>query len=352
MKSPTLEDVARFAGVSRGTVSNVFNNPGIVSEAVREKVEAAAGQLGYAGPDPRGRLLQTGKVNAIGVITVGESRIATMFTGYFPAFLVGVAEVCDERGSSLTLISGVADERTRGIRDAVVDGFIISRAHEPILIDSLRRRRLPFVIIDDDGGPETSSVRGDARSGCQRAATHLIDLGHRRFAIMSFLRDLGPATYHPPGEVRSPWIAGMPLDQEKYRGYADAFRRVGIDIGDVPVVQANPWDRDAAALILDKAPDATAILSMSDMQAIAILEEAQRRGRSVPEQLSVVGYNDIPQAALAHPPLTTVVSDGLVRGRRAAQLLFDGGPVRNEVLPTSLVVRGSSGPVAARDRAT
>ena len=226
----TLMDVARAAGVSRSTVSYVFNNPERVGRSMRLRVEAAARQLGFAGPDPKGRLLRAGKVNAIGVIAAGAYNMASMFTGYFPSFLAGVAEICDERGASLTLVSGLVDDKTFGIRNALVDGFILSRPHDAELIESLELRKLPFVVIDVDGGSDVSSVNIDARSGCRAAGQHLIDLGHRRFAIMSFLRDLGPAVVHAPKRGRRLEVAGMPLDQQKYLGYADALAGAGVNI--------------------------------------------------------------------------------------------------------------------------
>jgi len=345
----TLEDVARAAGVSRSTVSYVFNNPGRVGREMRLRVEEAARRLGFAGPDPKGRLLRAGKVNAIGVIPPGAYSMASMFTGYFPRFMAGVAEVCDERGASLTLVSGLDDDKTWGIRNALVDGFIVSPPHDAEMIESLALRKLPFVVIDIDGDAKVSSVNIDARSGCRDVARHLLELGHRRFAILSFLRDLGPAIVHPPRPGRGPGVAGMPLDQQKLLGYADALSPAGIDIDEIPVVQAHPWDRTAAALLLDAAPDATAILSMADLQAIEMVGEVRRRGLSVPGDLSVVGFNDIPEAAPAN--LTTVDSNGIEKGRRAARLVFTSGPARHVKLPTTLVVRGTTAPPAAR-RAT
>lgn len=342
----TLEDVAKAAGVSRSTVSYVFNNPERVGRDMRLRVEEAARRLGFAGPDPKGRLLRAGKVNAIGVIPAGVYKMSSMFMGYFPRFMIGVAEACDEHGASLTLVSGVADDKTHGIRNALVDGFILSRPHDSELIESLASRKLPFVVIDVDGDEKVNSVNIDARSGCRAITEHLLDLGHRRFAIMSFLRDLGPAIIHPPGRGRGLGVAGMALDQQKLLGYADALSEAGIDVDEIPVVQAHPWDRSAAALILDAAPDATAILSMADLQAILVIEEAKRRGLAVPRDLSIVGFNNIPEAAPAN--LTTVDSNGAEKGRVAARLVFAAGPVRHETLPTWLVVRETTAPPAKR----
>jgi DNA-binding LacI/PurR family transcriptional regulator len=140
----------------------------------------------------------------------------------------------------------------------------------------------------------------------------------------------------------------MPTDQEKFHGYANALSEVGLDINDVPMVQADPWDRDAARMMLDAAPDATAILSMTVMQAIAVIKEARRRGLSVPRDLSVVGYNDIPDAERSDPPLTTVDSLGAQKGHIAARIVFEGGPPRHEILEPRLIMRASTGPAPMR----
>ena len=136
----------------------------------------------------------------------------------------------------------------------------------------------------------------------------------------------------------------MDIGREKLAGYADVLAEAGIAIDDVPMVQAHPWERDAARLILDVAPEATAIPSMSAMQAIAVMDEARLRGLVVPRDLSVVGYNDIPEAARANPPLTTVDGMNVEKGRVAGRLLLEGGPVRREMLATRLLVRGSTAP--------
>jgi DNA-binding LacI/PurR family transcriptional regulator len=248
----------------------------------------------------------------------------------FDLFLLGVAEVCDEFGANLVIVHGRTDNG--GIKTALVDGFIFGRVEHPHEVEPARLRRLPFAVVDFDPGPGISSVRVDARMGCYAAAKHLIELGRRRFGIVSFLRTPGSARLHPPGQSRSPEVAGMPTDQEKLRGYADALFEAGLDVNGVPMVQADPWNPAALSMILDAAPDATAILSMSVMQAIGVIKEARRRGLSVPRDLSVVGYNDIPDAERSDPPLTTVDGLGLLKGRTAARIVFENGPPRHEIL--------------------
>lgn len=339
-----LIDVAKAAGVSRSTASNVFNNPEIVRTEVRERVEAAARALGYAGPDPKGRLLRAGKYNAIGVVPSGNWGVAdTLRNPVFQHFLLGVGEVCDDIGANLVVTSDVGRNPST-VKTALVDGFIFARIDQVTEVEPARLRRLPFVVVDVDAGPEISSVRVDARAGCYAAARHLVDLGHRRFAILSFLRDFGPACLYPAGEPRGPEAAGMPTDQDKLAGYTDAFTEAGIAIDDVPIVQAHPWDREAAAMLLDAAPGATAVLSMAVMQGLAVLDEARRRGLVIPRDLSVIGYNDIPDAAVSDPPLTTVDGMGLEKGRIAARMIAEGGGIRREVLVPKLIVRGSTAP--------
>lgn len=343
LPKPTLLDVAKKAGVSRSTVSNVYSRPELVRQEVRDLVAAAAQTLGYLGPDPRGKLLRKGKFDAIAIVPPGEWGVAnSIINPVYRQFLFGVGETCDDVGANLVIIP---DRKANGgVSTALVDGFIFGRIEHISETEPARLRRLPFVVVDADAGPDVSSVRVDTRKGGYLAAHHLTELGHRRFGIMSFLRGFGPARFHPSGVARGPEAAGMETDQEKFRGYADALAEVGLDIADVPVLQAHPWDREAAGMMLDQAPGATAILSMSVMQGIAVIEEAQRRGLSVPRDLSVVGFNEIAEAATCNPPLTTVDGRSAEKGRLAARIIFDAGPVRREILQPDLIVRASTAP--------
>lgn len=342
-----LIDVAKAAGVSRSTASNVFNNPDMVRPKLRQRVEAAARELGYLGPDPKGRLLRDGKFNAIAVLPPSSWGVAdSLRNPVYDQVLQGIGEVCDEVGANLVIIPDRPDNH--GIKNALVDGFIFGRAGHLSEIEPARLRRLPFAVVDFDPGPNISSVRVDARAGAYAAARHLTGLDHRRFGIISFMRSSTPAHLYPAGAPRPAEAAGMPTDQEKYRGYAEALAEAGIEIADIPMVQADPWDTAAAAMILDAAPEATAILSMGVQQGISVVNEARRRGKSVPRDLSVVGYNDIPDALRSDPPLTTVDGMSIQKGRAAARMVFAGGPPRHEIIPPQFILRGSTGPAPAR----
>jgi DNA-binding LacI/PurR family transcriptional regulator len=336
-----LIDVARAAKVSRSTASNVFSNPDRVRQNLRERVHLAAKKLGYLGPDPKGRILRAGKLNSIGVVSPGQWGVAdTLRNPVFAQFLMGVAQACDEAGASMVIVPDKPGHE--GIRSALVDGFIFGRIELLNQLEPAQLRRLPFAVVDYNAGRSVNSVRVDARAGAKAAAQHLIDLGHRRFGILSFLRGMGPARVFPPGAGRPKSMAGMAIDQEKLQGYAEAFAAAGINIDDVPVVQAEPWDERAAGVMLDEARGATAILSMAVMQAIALIREAERRGINVPADLSIVGFNDIPEAAKCTPPLTTVDSCTMEKGRVAAEIVLVGTEAKRHVLQPKLLVRGST----------
>jgi DNA-binding LacI/PurR family transcriptional regulator len=349
-----LLDVARAAGVSRSTASNVFAHPERVREELREQVLAAANALGYGGPSPAGRLLRLGKVNAIGVTPPGAYGTNVAFSNpYLREFLCGVSTECDLRGASLTIVSGIGPDKTAGIKNSLVDGFILHQIEDAALIET-RRRRLPFVLIDSQGDAETSFVRIDDRGGGFLAAKHLTDLGHRRFAIISVLRhDLGDLAasrvapiFHGASEASHKLRRGFPSDDDRLAGYADALAEVGLSIDEVPIVECAADSISNAAwgarLLLEQAPEVTAVLAMTDVQALAMLEEARRRNVSVPEDLSVVGFDDIAEASMSGNALTTVVHPVAEKGRTAARILFEERRVRQVTLPVSLAVRSTT----------
>ena len=346
---PRLADVAQAAGVSLGTASNVFAHPYKVRPEVRAKVEAAARALAYAGPDPAARLMRSGKVNAIAIVAPARFGVAdTLRNSSFRMFMGGVAEVSDAEGINLVSIPDPVG--STAIIAAVVDGFIFGQPEHLSVLETARLRNRPFAVVDFDAGPGFSSVRIDARLGGYLAARHLLDLGHRHFAIMAFLRDFGPARYHPPAPNRDPAISGMLIDREKMQGYADALAEAGLSVDTVPVVQAHPWDEAAAGLLLDRAPEATAILSMSAMQGISVMAAARQRGIAVPERLSVVGFNDIPEAADADPPLTVIDARNARKGQIAAEMVLGKRRSGRELLRPELRIRAStaSAPVEGR----
>jgi DNA-binding LacI/PurR family transcriptional regulator len=347
-----LVDVAKAAGVSQGTASNVFNRPELVRTEVRARVEDVARELGYSGPNPKGRLLRSGKAHAIGVIPPGAFGVSMMFHDpWMRDFMAGVSDVCEEWGAGLSMVSGRDDQKTSGIRNALVDGFILFTVDDARRVEEAKRRKLPIVIMHSTVGPEVSSVNVANRDGMRAAARHLVALGHRRFGIMSSLRIAAAPVLHPPTGAPHALVAAIEGDRDRLAGIEDALAEAGVSINAVPLVEAcgSPEEEatfgiNPAALLLDSAPDITAVIALTDVMAIGVLDETRRRGMIVPRDLSVVGFDDIAAAALTDPPLTTVSQPTQEQGRVAGRILLEDGPPRHEMLPTTLVVRGSTAP--------
>ncbi len=342
---PTLDDVGRAAGVSRGTVSNVFNRPELVRPELRERVEAAARALGYGGPDPKGRLLKEGKFNAIGFMPPDAYAMAEMVRSpYGRELLLGAALACDAAGATLSLVNGTDNTRMASIREALVDGFILGHAVDIDLVTSAKRRRLPFVILESGAGPDVNSIKIDGRSGALAVVRHLTALGHRKFAILSIRRTAGPAVVHMPGETDRALTTGFALDHERLDGFSEALAEAGLSLQDMPVIETTPGDPKAGVAVFDNCPEATAIVTMSDWQAITVLDETAKRGIEVPSDVSVTGFDGTAESARTTPPLTTVAQDIVGKGRLAAEMVLANGAPRQVVLPVELVVRGSTAP--------
>lgn len=344
-KSATLADVARAAGVSKGTASNVFNRPGVVREEVRERVLKAAATIGYHGPDPKGRLLSAGKVNAIGVATV--QPLATFFTDpHERVLMTSIAEECDANGIGVSLICAASGEELAwNMRSAVVDGFILFCLHgaEPLIAQSLQRQ-LPFVALDH-GDDSVPSIDIDNIAGGRLAAAHLAELGHRRFVIlaMEFTEDgFGRAT---PERIEQTTYLDT---RDRVIGYRRALNEHGIDPRSAPVFETRS-DRETVHAVLDEAFAApsppTAILAQSDVIAFLAMDWLRERGLSVPQDVSIVGFDGVPETAKSDPPLTTIQQPIAEIGRRAVRALLDRRGERiHETLDVELVVRESTAP--------
>lgn len=352
-KTIRLVDVAKAAGVSRGTASNVFNHPELVRPEVRERVAETARSLGYGGPDPKGRLLRAGKVNAIGLVLSGT--LAAGFRDPFDQlFMSGIGEVCDAHGAGLALLSAYGEYREStawNIRSAVVDGFIVHclEAHAQLL-DIARQRNLPFVAVDVEPEPGDMGIRIDDRAAARTQARHLLDLGHRSIGIVS-LELVGEGHFGFVDRARHRG-ARYVVTRDRLNGYADAFRGVGIDLFDLPIFEApivqmvvSPNKAaQATAAILERAPETTAILAMSDVAALGALAYARDNDIAVPEELSIIGFDGTPAGAASVPRLTTMAQPIVEKGRRAAEMVLAGGPPGVVTLGVKLVAGGTTAP--------
>ena len=348
----TLKEVATALGVSPATVSNAYNRPDQLSPLLREKVFEAARRLGYAGPDPVARSLRRRRAGAVGVLY--SDRLSYAFAD--PAavrFFEGISVATEEAGLGMLLLPGSA----RGARDpqavgnAVVDGFVIyCMADDDPLVGAALGRRLPVVLVDHPGVGDVPYVGIDDEGAAAAAAEHLISLGHRRLGVVSF-----GLTREPAGglaDLSRPERATFGPSRARLRGYASATKRAGLSVSGVPVFECagstTEEGRVAAEVLLGTQNRPTAILCMSDQLAFGVLKAAPGLGLSLPGDLSVVGFDDVPEAQRTDPPLTTVhqphVEKGLLAGRILVAQLGDHEPPEARLLPTRLVERGSTAP--------
>jgi len=336
-KRVTISDVARAAGVSATAVSFAFNNPAQLGPETAERIVAAALELGYA-PNPIARALLSRHTNVIGIL-VPFTISASFANPFIASFMQGVGGICDQHGLSALIVSPLDGSLEEATRRAPVDGYIVlglNEDHKEII--PLRRRGVPLVVVDGDAST-VASVNADDEGGAYAAASHLLAKGHRDILVITFQ---SPTPLHQDDVFYG--VGGRRLS-----GYRRAFADYGLELPYARMVQAlTSIEGGAAALAVawSKGVRPTAILALSDAMAIGSLTEARRLGLDVPADLEVIGFDDIPLAALVHPALSTVHQPIVEKGEIAAKMLvatLGGSYVPEQVqLPTRLVLRGST----------
>jgi DNA-binding LacI/PurR family transcriptional regulator len=350
----TLQTIADRLGVSRTTISNAYGRPHQLAPALRDKILETAKELGYSGPHAAARSLRMGKSNSIGLL-VTTTLSYTVTDPAAVAMLQGFAEVFDERGLSLLTLPAPRDE-TSGVeaaKSAVVDGFLIfCVTNEDQRLRAIMERNIPVVAIDEPRLPGLGYVGIDDRAAAREIAAHLVKLGHRRFGVLSLA--FTEAYSDGFADLERQKTIDYPVSQDRLDGYAEALAEVGIAWETVPVYEcgdnsvANGERAFAQLLNLPERP--TAVLVEADMLALGVLRAARMRGIKVPEELSVAGFDDIPQAIYGQPPLTTVRQPLREKGVMAARMVVEGwenGQPPELILPTELVIRASTGPAPA-----
>lgn len=342
----TLQTVADVVGVSRMTVSNAFSRPDQLSAELRLRILAAADELGYVGPDPAARALARGTTGAVGVLT-GNIRDAfsdDVATGFFGALAHELAPT----GMAMSLIPSFGSEDTIPARDVPMDAALVyaCAGDMPALI-WLLRRRLPLVFVDQPPTPGADGILLDDRGAARRAAQHLVDLGHRTVGLLTTDYD-GPHGLVEPARAGAGYIA-----RERVRGWLDVLETAGVRVLAVQVKNNSEHDaHEGATALLRRDDRPTAILCFSDLMALGVVHAAHDLGLVVPDDLSVVGFDDSPIAGRIRPPLTTLRQDLTIKGRTAALALADAVDRRRTgrtaeptqvVLPAELVVRRSTG---------
>lgn len=328
----TIRDVAREAGVSVTTVSRVLNDSGPVKEATRQRIREVAQRLRFA-PNTTARNLSTRRTHTIGVL------LPDVYGEFFSEVIRGIDQAAQQRGYHV-LISGAhnepaeVDAAVRAMRGRV-DGLILMAAE--LDGETLARNlpdKVPAVLINaSDDTAQFDTINIDNFGGATAVTEHLLQLGHRELAMIS-----GPA--------------GNRDASERERGFRAALAQEGITPAADRIVRGGFTEATgyrAAEQLLAAQPRPTAIFAANDSMAVGALSAARRRGLRVPEDLAVVGFDDVPIAEYVSPALTTVRVSISKLGSCAAERLVEcirahnRQERRHEIQPTELVVRGSCG---------
>ncbi|MBW7886257.1 MAG: LacI family DNA-binding transcriptional regulator [Caldilineaceae bacterium] len=328
----TIKDVAALANVSIATVSRVLNGNATVSPELVLRVQAAVEKLSYQ-PNKLARSLRRNESATVGVLIPDSSN------PFFAELAKGVEDACFSEGFNVVLCNtnedpAKAQVHLANLTEHRIAGFVV------VSPDKLERRlqrlldEAYLIVLADRPFPnlETDSVVADNYGGARRAVQHLLDLGHRRIGFVAGSATLGTV-------------------QERWRGVEEALRAAGLRPSPELIYNSGEYEPESgyagAEVLLRQADPPTAIFAFNDLMALGILHYTHVHGIRVPDELSVVGFDNISIAAFLVPGLTTVAQPRYELGRRAAQILLrriEGNrePPSNLVLPTELVVRAST----------
>lgn len=333
----TIVDVAAEAGVSFGTVSRVINNDVHVKEETRARVLEAMRKLGFVA-NRQARSLAGGKSNSIGLL------VPDLGTGYIGELIRGIDAELSLSGFDLILYTThrTASKEANyvaNLAQGMVDGLLLVLPRSPAdYIGTLTRRNFPFVLIDHQGtGRDCPAVGATNWQGAYNATEYLIKLGHTRIGLITGTMDLGCTI-------------------DRLDGYRSALKTHHIPGASELIYEGDFFQPDGyagATAMLDIADPPTAIFASNDVMAMGAMDAVRSRGLRVPEDISIVGFDDIPQSALVYPSLTTVRQPLEQMGRVAAQMLVDmlknpEKKINRVELPTELVVRRSTLPPKGR----
>lgn len=334
-RRPTQADVARVAGVSQSLVSRVLNGSEVITvpAETRERVLAAIRELGYE-PNSGARGLRKGRTFSVALV------IPDITNPFYPELERGIQDVAEGHGFDvITYNTDGAIEKERKslqlLRQGRVDGAVITTFHLGLEdFGPLVARGTPVVLLGrwptEVNGQPIDSVYVDNVAAARIAVNRLIDAGHQRIGMLS-------------------GRPGTAMADERLRGYRDALAAAELPYDAGIVLQgdfAEEGGERGTEAMLDAVPQPSAIFAANDLMALGAMATLRRRGRRVPQDVAVVGFDDIPEARRVTPPLTTVSQFQKQLGQRAADFLLDRiegatGPGRSEESPFQLIVRDS-----------
>lgn len=304
-------------------MSNAYNRPDQLSPELRKRVLDTASRLGYPGPDPVARSLRTKKAGAVGLLLTENLSYAFRDPAAV-GFLEGLALACEGAGQGLHLVPASPErEDVAAVHRAGVDGFVVySVPDDDPHLAAVLQRPVPTVICDQPANDTADRVGIDDKQAMSSMARHLIELGHRRIGVlcMRLARDRNDGLVPQPRQQ----AAHYHVQRARLAGLAETFEDAGVDWSTVPVIERFEHTiadgESAADTLLDSDPKLTALICTSDILALGAITAAKRRRLRVPEDLTVTGFDGIPEAARAE--LTTVRQPMLEKGRTAGMLLL------------------------------
>jgi DNA-binding LacI/PurR family transcriptional regulator len=335
MPSPvqTIADIARIAGVSKSTVSRALNDSPLIGAETRERIQAIAREHRFQMNEPA-RRLSLKQSEAIALVTYGYKTDSAVPDTFMLELMSGISMALHEDGYDLLVIQVDKDDTDwvrRYLETGRVDGFIVMSASCTAQhVNALSEAHAPFITWGVlPGRHGCCSVRGDSFTGGRLATQHLIANGRQRIAFLG-----GPS---------------FALEvQDRYRGYETALRQAGRSVDDRLVAHGDYSGRSGAEVmraLLAADTQLDAVFVNSDLMAIAAMDEIRRHGRRVPEDIAVVGYDDVSLAEHCNPSLTTIRQNGPLAGRLLARNLVEHlrtGVITDVSIPAELVVRESA----------
>lgn len=331
----TLEDIAHRSGVSRSTVSRVMNGDVSVKPQTRQRVLDVATRLDFQ-PNLAARSLAAGRTNIIGLVAPAPAGVAALFDDpYFPQLIQGVSAACNACGYSLMLSIAEPEYERRTVRqllhNGLLDGVVVSSTlMDDAIVRTLCESSMPFVLVGRHPTLDVNFVDVDNFQAGRQATLHLLHLGRRRVAAIN-----GPQNVIP--------------GHDRFQGYRKALKEYGLPL-DPELVGEGDFSEQGGYLVMRRLlavrPDA--VFAASDLMAVGALRALREAGLRVPEDVAVVGYDDVPNARQTEPPLTTVRQPTQAMGSMAVETLNEilhdpQAPPRRVVLETELIVRYSCG---------
>jgi DNA-binding LacI/PurR family transcriptional regulator len=333
---PTLKDVAEKAGVAPSTVSRVINDSSRISEETKVKVRKIMNEIGYH-PNINARNLVKQRSHNLGLV-IPYSTEEAFADPFYSEILRGIGVLAHSKGFNLLLLTSNGEEEEKrtvlnAVRGKQIDGVLLLRAKkEDEIIDELNKINFPFVIV---GRPEAKDksywVNNDNIAASERVVDYLIENGHRNIAMI-----VGDENYI--------------MNEDRLQGYKNSFKKNNLKINDDLIVQSEKIDYHSIYMLcqqmIKEHPEITAFYGMSDTMAYTIMQSMNDMDIKIPDEISIVGFNNNPMSKIVSPPLTTVDINIYLLGNKATELLIGviNGKIdkyQHTIVPANIIERDS-----------